>query len=391
MRATSCAIPARGVLILGALIVLSAFPRAAHAQTPTINDFTEYTYAVPAGGIGSFADFPVTRTFPAPIGSLQLFIVGGRADDIGYVGSRLVTNVPAMCADVGTVTSVQDVTDQVTISGDTATFVLRAQENCCCVTGWGTATQGDRANARFQWVVTLGCQVSGQTSTDPQALSFEQGNTVTEVGQSRIAPAEDTAARAAELESALDAVQPYVEIDDNGLERLRAAEARKAGVPGEAIGLAMRVIALDNRVIAAAQRGEEADLGRAEFEFIEPLFLQIAQTDPCGTRQNPAPCPPRVESGLFFFTRDEVIRSLEALGYHRTSNYAGGSRGNDYSRVVPHACGGSTFRVQAIIHQRDPCWTYNTQGPEPNPEVLEYVWPRLGWPGYVRWWHLHFC
>ncbi len=36
------------------------------------------------------------------------------------------------------------------------------------------------------------------------------------------------------------------------------------------------------------------------------------------------------------------------------------------------------------------CWTYNTQGPEPNPEVLSYIgsWPYFSWPGYVRWWHL---
>ena len=40
--------------------------------------------------------------------------------------------------------------------------------------------------------------------------------------------------------------------DHNGLERLRTADARKAGVSGEAIGLAMQLIALDNRVIAAA-------------------------------------------------------------------------------------------------------------------------------------------
>jgi hypothetical protein len=33
-------------------------------------------------------------------------------------------------------------------------------------------------------------------------------------------------------------VEPYVYIDRNGLERLRTAEARQAGVDSEAIGLA---------------------------------------------------------------------------------------------------------------------------------------------------------
>lgn len=391
MSNPSCGTRLRAIL-LGLLLAIPTFSDAAHAQTTTIDDFTEYTYSAPSAGIGSFADFPVSRTFAEPILSLQLFIVSGRADDIGYVGSRLVTNVPGQCQDVGTVTSVQDVTDQVTINGNTASFLLRAQENCCCVTGWGTATQGDRANARFHWVVTLGtnaCVPLAGQGIETQALS--PAPVVGKFNQGRIAPTKESETRAAELESALAAVQPYVEIDERGMERLRAAEARQAGVPGEAIGLARRLIALDNRIIAAAQRGEEADVAPGDFEFIEPLFIEIAQTDPCGTRQHPAPCPQRVESGVYFFTREEVITHLEGLGYHRTANYAGGSSGNDYSRVVSSACGGGSFREQAIIHQREPCWTYNTQGPEPNPEVLGYVWPRLGWPGYVRWWHLHFC
>jgi hypothetical protein len=381
----------RAVLFAAALIAL---PVATQAQTTTVDDFTEYTYSVPAGPIGSFADFPVTRTFAQPIQSLKLYIVAGRADDIGYVGGTLVTSVVPSCSDVGTVTSVQEVTDQVTISGNTASFMLRAQENCCCVTGWGTATQGDRANARFHWVVTIGQPGCVPTSADSQLAAAETPEPTAVFGRfnpPRIAAAEQNASRAAELELALAAVQPHVEIDEHGFERLRAAEARRAGVPGEAIGLAMRVIALDNRIVDAAQRGEDAQIGRSDFEFIEPLFIQIAQADPCGTRQNPSPCPARAESNVYYFTRDDVVNALLGLGYHRTANYAGGSTGNDYSKVVSSTCGGSSFRSQAIIHQRAQCWTYNTQGPEPNPEVLGYVWPRLGWVGYVRWWHLHYC
>lgn len=160
-------------------VVLATLSPAGIAQT--ITDHTEYTYAVRAGGIGSFADYPVTRTFDAPIASLRVFIVGGQADDIGYVGSRLVTNIPGQCAGVGAVTGEQEVTDQVTVNGDTASFLLRAQENCCCWTGWGSATQGDRANARFRWEVTLegDCEVPPLTPiTDPDAIAFEQGNRI---------------------------------------------------------------------------------------------------------------------------------------------------------------------------------------------------------------------
>jgi hypothetical protein len=197
--------------------------------------------------------------------------------------------------------------------------------------------------------------------------------------------------KADEIESQLREVAPYVYVDGNGLERLHVDEARRAGVSGQAIGLAMQLIAVENRVIAAAQRDEEADLSAADFAFIEPLFLQLAQADPCGTRQNPSPCPPRVDSGRFFSTRDEAVTFLQGLGYHQTAGYAGGRTGNDFTLVVASACGGSSFRSQAIVHQQGACWTYNTQGPEPNPEVLSYIWPRLGWVGYVRWWHLVFC
>src|ERR1019366_1803608 len=48
-----------------------------------------------------------------------------------------------------------DVTSQVQANGNAATFLLRAKENCCCTTGWGTETLGSRTNARFHWQVQL--------------------------------------------------------------------------------------------------------------------------------------------------------------------------------------------------------------------------------------------
>jgi len=128
---------------------------AADTTTPPVDDFTEHTYSVGAGGIGTFADLPVQRTFNAPIKTIKLTIVSGQADDIGYVGSMLVTDVAPACRRVSAVVAPVDVTSQVTVSGNTASFVLRAQENCCCVTGWGSATEFGRQNARFHWEVTF--------------------------------------------------------------------------------------------------------------------------------------------------------------------------------------------------------------------------------------------
>lgn len=128
---------------------------AAAAEQQVIDDFTTYSYAQPSAGIGSEADLPVSRTFPGRIVSLVVTIVAGKADDIGFVGDLQVTNQFPQCRDVGAVTAPVDVSSQVTTSGDTASFLLRAVENCCCSTGWGPATQGDRPPATFHWQVVI--------------------------------------------------------------------------------------------------------------------------------------------------------------------------------------------------------------------------------------------
>lgn len=170
MGRPSCPSPANdlGPRSLGIAVLLGvlAVP-AAHSQLPPeiidsthlegpIDDFTTHTYSVRASGIGTFADRTIVRRFSAPITELRVTIVEGDADDIGFVGSLLVTDVRPRCAGVGGVQAPVDVTSQVTVSGSEAGLTLRAQENCCCVTGWGSATQGDRRDARLHWEVTFG-------------------------------------------------------------------------------------------------------------------------------------------------------------------------------------------------------------------------------------------
>lgn len=197
------------------------------------------------------------------------------------------------------------------------------------------------------------------------------------------------------LASQIAALEPFVSIDERGFQRLDTQAARNAGVSQDAIVLGHKMVALNNRILAAAQAGREAKLDRQDFAFIEPLFLYQAQTGhPCTDRQNPAPCPTRVESGRFFPSEQEVRQHLESLGYHQTAGYAGGGTGRDFTRFVayPGCTTNGAFRDQAIYRQEGACWTYNTQGPEPNPEFLSYIpWPYFSWVGYVRWWHLNFC
>lgn len=161
-------------LASAAALLLSSFGAAAAPQT--VDDITTYSYAQGFAGIGSEADLPVSRTFPGRIVSLVLTIIDGKADDIGFVGNIQVTNQFPQCRDVGAVTAPVDVSSQVAISGNTASFLLRAVENCCCSTGWGPATQGDRPPATFHWQVTYEteqCDANscGQCSTDPKNLT----------------------------------------------------------------------------------------------------------------------------------------------------------------------------------------------------------------------------
>ena len=87
-------------------------PAAATAdcpESPDVDDFTEYTYVVSAGPIGTFADRLVERTFEQSISEICVTIVSGDADDIGYVGGLQVTDAPPRCARVGRVQAPVDV------------------------------------------------------------------------------------------------------------------------------------------------------------------------------------------------------------------------------------------------------------------------------------------
>ncbi len=245
------------------------------------------------------------------------------------------------------------------------------------------------AEIQAQNMCPAGFTVAGSLTPAPPTLA-QTSETSMAVSEAPPPPSPEVQ----QLQQQLAAVAPFVVTDERGMQRLLTDDARRAGISGEALGLGHRTVALNNRIIMAALRDEEPPVQRVDFAFIEPLFLyQAQQGHPCGDRQHPTPCPPRVASTQFFSTQAEVEQHLQSLGYHRTARYAsGGAFGIDFTIVVPGpaGCGTGTFRTQAIIHRQGDCWTYNTQGPEPNPEVLSYIgsWPYFSWPGYVRWWHL---
>lgn len=153
------------------LVGLGAVPGLAAGPPYHFEDDTEYSYNAPRP-VGAFSDFAVERPFPGQVLSLQATLVAGRADDIGYVGDLLVTNVPGRCVDVSTVLAPVDITSQITVENNLARFTLRAQENCCCATGWGHLTQPDRADAKVHWVVELDSLLE---TLDPHGSLIDDG------------------------------------------------------------------------------------------------------------------------------------------------------------------------------------------------------------------------
>lgn len=194
----------------------------------------------------------------------------------------------------------------------------------------------------------------------------------------------------------LRAVEPYVVSNHLGLQELNTTVFRESILTNEEIEFAQKIIAINNRIIEGALKGEEVVIEEKEFEFVEPLFIYFAEisNEQCGTRNNPDTCPDRIDSGQFFCTEQDVVDHLLSLGYHKTAGYACGFNcPYDYTLVIDHPCGNNgPYRNQGIIDLlENELWTYSAQSPEPNPELHSYTWPYFSWPGYVNWWHRVYC
>ncbi len=63
-----------------------------------------------------------------------------------------------------------------------------------------------------------------------------------------------------------------------------------------------------------------------------------------------------------------------------------GHHGNDYAKNVnAFGCNNGELRSQGLVTGT---YTYNSQSPEPNPELLSYIWPVWWWGNYVLTWHI---
>jgi hypothetical protein len=115
-----------------------------------------------------------------------------------------------------------------------------------------------------------------------------------------------------------------------------------------------------------------------------------------GGTDKPHKCPLHVQSSVKKNTEVEIKNYLKGIGYHNT--YYPGCGVNplypcsvDFSlwvngSSVP-ACTYGAFRSQAVLNKMGSQWSFWTQSPEPNPEILNYSWPATWWGSYVFWWH----
>jgi hypothetical protein len=241
-----------------------------------------------------------------------------------------------------------------------------------------------------------GFRVSGALSPYQQPLTARAAATEGLFAPALASPPEPSP-EARQLIQYTDALAPFLSEDERGFHHLDVAAAQRAGVSADALAFGHQMVALNNRIVAAVERGEAHGLKPEDFAFIEPLYRYYADTgarpaqqSACGSFVNPDECARRLQSGLFFGSLEEVQDHLRSLGYRPTSFGArgGGPAGLDWTLQRDHPCGFGTYRNQANIRQDYQfCWTYTYQGPEPNPEIRTYIHPYPGWVGYVFWWH----
>ncbi|PFZ09481.1 hypothetical protein COL63_22260 [Bacillus pseudomycoides] len=212
----------------------------------------------------------------------------------------------------------------------------------------------------------------------------------------------------------LNDISAYASVDEHSFVNINEKEALKNGISQKYIDISKRYFDEQNRLVKALQNGENLEdikIDRVKLEEFEEYFMKIAEGNKkvqknsnfmkaiggcSGDKDKPHPCPPR-EVKLEGVSLETAQRWLIDSGFHRTSSYAGGGKDPspalDFTKCVSdNSCVKCSFRDQAVIaDQGDGKYKVTIQASEPNPEVLEYMWPSLTWGFYVKWWHDNYC
>lgn len=271
---------------------------------------------------------------------------------------------------------------------------------------------------RVSSALTPQCGLPVQTTAHLWTLTEDYSSTVT----SALSLASEGQASERDLRKHLSqylaTLSEFVD-ERTGTQQFLTIKAKQAGLSPDAIAIGRRLVNLNNQIVQANRIGSEPRINNNQFAELDSLFSTLARSElvkskpldndsnrnhvyappqgGCGGFLDVTPCPPIIESGRFFASKADVTNHVLFLGYHHTPRYAttpaGFANQIDFTLVVSKAgCdSASAFRNEVVIRQEAECWTYNTQGPEPNPEILSYIWPYKLWPLYVYVWHRVLC
>ena len=130
-------------------------------------------------------------------------------------------------------------------------------------------------------------------------------------------------------------------------------------------------------------------IGTFELARMNAVFASFANSTAekrrnCGYYDNPIPNSTPIRR----YYNGDPFAYISEYGYHLTRSYAtNASYGDDYSRWRAYgACGYPAFRDHLLIANNNRT-LFSIQRGEPNPEVLNYIWPYWDWFRYAEWWH----
>lgn len=255
-------------------------------------------------------------------------------------------------------------------------------------------------------------------------LGIATGTTILGSGMATAASSRssDTIQKGRSIEIALAKMSEYMRLDDGYHLTVDERQAKGDHVSKHAQRIAFDFVELNNLIINSLKSGEATiveDGSKRQQELLnkfEPYFRLIkagkatrsltASTAEdsikqdglttmgggCGGSQSdPHWCPPYIQSGVRRNSKGAIQNYLDSRGYHQTADYATGYEyaGGDYTNPIgAYTCSSPKFRIHALIERG---WTFKTQRPEPNPEILGYIWPTFDWGPYVKWWHNNHC
>jgi len=325
--------------------------------------------------------FPITIHFDKPIRGFSIwgFDAGGDIDRLEYKALTW-TNFEI---DAGVLEhAFSDPGQQISLSGSGITRVeLHVNQECQGLFFDDLFFQADVCDSRTPW--NLPSETPFALSEDERVLEFDRDEAKMRLSQ-------------------LLSLQPFLEIEDDLSISFDEPLARAVGLREDAVELATLLTRISDTLASSLKEGVLPGPEAVDFASLDLVFRFIASGEAgdagasllggCGGFDEPAPCPERVQSGTCFEEKLDAQQFLLGRGYHFTADYAGGDKDLDFTKVVPGPggiCPGGPFRDQARIRTTHSHfqYTYNSQSPEPNPEVLDYIPPSPTWPAYVLWWH----